>query len=135
MPQCLSVRCGRWANDEWVCCAHCGDPLPGKRAHDESTCDHDFALEGRYCILCGFDPEVGSRAERRDLLLVGALICLGGLLVTGLGAVFLAGGPPTDPAAGGSRGGPRTASYMVVVGLVVFAFGLGKVFKALRLGD
>jgi len=132
MPQCASVGCGRWAQDDWVCCAHCGNALPGKRGLDEDACDHEFVLEGRFCVLCGFDPEVGSRSERREMLLVGALICAGGLLVAGAGAAFLGAGPSTEP--GSINRGGRPASYMVVVGLIVFAVGVGKVFKAMRLG-
>lgn len=133
MPECVSPRCGRTADNDWGCCAFCGTPLWGQPRPEEDYCDHEFVLEGPYCIRCGYDPEVGGRSERRDYLIAGVAMVVLGILVAGW-AMFSLSSPGSANAPANSRGG-RSMGTAVVVGLVFFGLGLSRVFKALRIGD
>ena len=130
MPACKSVRCGRWAQDDWECCAHCGDPISGKRAANESECSHNFVIEGRYCVTCGYDPEVGDKGERAALLLFGVGLLLVGLTLAGGSLLFL-----TRGAVNPENRGPRYLGYATVVGVILIGLGLAKILKALRISD
>ena len=130
MSQCRSPKCGRWADDAWTCCAHCGEPLRGTRPN-ESTCDHDFALESRFCIKCGYDPEVGDKSERTGLLLKGVGVMAAALLIAFGSFFFVTHG--ADPATGTQ--GPSRLGIWTVVGFIVAATGIGMILKSLRVSS
>lgn len=129
MPQCQSFKCGRWAHDEWDCCAFCETSLPGKVPTKESNCDHDFVLEGRFCILCGYDPEVGDRADRNILLLQGVGAAAAGLLLTIFSYLNII------KAVSIPFMGPRLSGTCIVAGIVIFGVGVGMVLKATRISS
>ncbi|MBL8065861.1 MAG: hypothetical protein JNM34_08380 [Chthonomonadaceae bacterium] len=130
MPQCRSPKCGRWADDAWTCCAHCGEPLRGTRPN-EGTCDHDFTIEGRFCILCGFDPEVGDKSERTGLLLKGVGVMLVGLLIA-FGSFFVLNSGVSMPE---EAPAPRSLGIWTVGGFIVAATGIGMILKSLRVSS
>lgn len=91
-----------------------------------------FVIEGRHCVLCGFDPEVGYTRERFLLGVTGTCICFAGLSVTAASLFFLFRSVPAEEGTSGS-GGKRMLAYLSVAGLVGFGYGLSRLFKAMRL--
>ncbi|MBV6457873.1 MAG: hypothetical protein HONBIEJF_00993 [Fimbriimonadaceae bacterium] len=72
---CDNQNCLREVQPGWMSCPHCGFSLAGDAPRpDESSCDHEFVIEGPFCIICGFSPEFGYQTERIGKRLVATLL-------------------------------------------------------------
>jgi len=55
----------------------------------EDECDHEFVIEGPFCIICGFSPEFGYRSERIGKRFVATILVVVLTLVSLYLAVLL----------------------------------------------
>lgn len=84
---CSNGNCLRAINPDWMSCPYCGTQTRiGSSRLQEEECDHDFVIEGPFCIICGFSPEFGYRSERIGKRFVAIVL----VVVLTLASLYLA---------------------------------------------
>ena len=124
---CPNRQCARELHIDWYACPYCGHRSHTAGEPSESECDHEFVVQGPYCIICGFNPEMGGAGERliHNVFAIGVCV-LGGLAVwygmtTMIQASQVHYAPGEAPI---SRGGGKGFGVLVVLGFLAFAYGV-----------
>lgn len=117
--------------EDWSHCPHCGE-LIGVGRSVEEYCEHEFTIEGPYCVRCGYDPSVGNYGECVWYLCWGALLAIAGI---GCAFVLLASltGNSILIAPPASQKTARTYAFCLVGAGVLSVLGVNRLFRGFRL--